>query len=195
MSIGKISYEEFRKNVIEWGDRTGIYRESTWQKQFEKYGAERAELLYAESNLERMDAYGDQLVCLIHCDVMCKDFGAEWASLNPFMTSTLERLLHLREFDAAMNHVFVEIDDNRLDSEECMWLAWEGQNKDGIKYRVGLMISGKFVKWDNLSHEDRVLVAQSGQLSTDYANLDHCESLCTPWEWLDIKSIIAIGDE
>jgi hypothetical protein len=184
--LPEMHFSDFDAEVTKWGDRTKIYQESTWQKQLEKYGAERAELLYAETDKERMDAYGDQLVCLIHCRNMYDGQIDITMPIKPL--SGIERLLASRNFDMAIMWVLSEIYEAGYSPGQCMWLAWEGENRDGIKYRIGLMVKKIFTKWDDLTHAHRVELAKSGQLLPEWVDKVRCKSFCTDAEWSEIKA-------
>jgi len=184
--IPEMQFSDFAREVTNWGDSRKIYTESTWQKQLEKYGAERAELLYAETDKDRMDAYGDQLVCLMHCRNMYT--GAIDHSLPIKPLSGIEQLLSARNFDMAIKWVLSEAREAGYSPEKCMHLAWEGENKDGIKYRVGLMVKKIFTKWDDLTHDQRIEVAKSGQLMPRWVDKERCKSFCSDYDWFEITA-------
>ena len=120
-----------------------------------------------EEHLELMDAIGDCAVCVINSEAL--GFDTSKAALE------LERLE--RTADAA-----------GVDFGDCLQMSW-----DEIKDRIGMVLdNGKFTKWANLSHSQRLEVAASGQmLGKPQHVLDACEELCSESEWAEI--LIAIN--
>jgi hypothetical protein len=116
----------------------------------------------AEEHLELMDAIGDCCVCVINAEAL--GFDTNKAALE------LERL----ERTAASAGV---------DFNDCLQMAWEE-----IKDRIGIVLdNGKFTKWSNLTHQQRLEVAASGQmLNVPQHVLDACEECCTESEWSKI---------
>jgi hypothetical protein len=172
-----MNIEELIEKVKQWSEERGILEHSTYEKQIEKLFSERAEI-FTTDDLE--DSYGDQMVCLINAGLLHdgrKIFGVEPKS---FM-SLMERELCVGPFEA-MHGLELQILDAGLEPEVCFEKAW-----DAIKHRVGLMIGGKFVKWDNLTHEQCIEVAESGQLMKPDVDLDHCKSFCTEEQWWQIR--------
>ena len=120
----------------------------------------------AEEHLELMDAIGDCAVCIINAEAL--GFHTNKAAAE------LERL----ERTAAA--AGVEFND-------CLQMAW-----DQIKHRVGMINdTGKFTKWANLTHAQRLVVAASGQLDNMLPHdlADHREH-CSYAEWIQIKGVL-----
>ena len=122
---------------------------------------------YNEEKLELMDAIGDESVCAIN-----------------------EINLARNEAQLILAHKHLEIACNTamaagVDFEECLQMAW-----DSIKHRVGLMIGGKFVKWDNLHHDERVQVAESGQLNGEGVDIESLLKMCSDEEADEIRAVI-----
>lgn len=169
--------DELKANVKTWSAERGILEQSTYEKQIEKFFEERAELF---TTTDAKDAFGDQMVCLINAELLLHtatvkpDFGA-------FFLSDVERCLYNLDLSGAILELDHQIFLNDLNPEECCQIAW-----DNIKHRVGLMIDGLFVKWDNLSQSQRLEVARSGQLGKPDVDLAHCKSFCSAEEWTNI---------
>ena len=176
----KLSLEQLKINVEGWSRKRGILDQSTYEKQIEKFFEERAELFTTD---DPKDAYGDQMVCLINADLLNdgKRQGAP-SLITRFASraSKIEAFLARADTCFAINALEYEISLS-FDERECYAIAW-----NDIKHRVGLMIAGKFVKWDNLTYLQRLDVARSGQLAEPDVNLGHCRSFCTPGEWYGI---------
>lgn len=120
----------------------------------------------AEEHLELMDAIGDCAVCIINAESLGFDTNKAAAELE-----RLERTA------AAAG---VEFND-------CLQMAW-----DQIKNRVGIVNdAGKFTKWSNLTHVQRLMVAASGQLDNMLPHdlADHRE-YCSYAEWIQIKGVL-----
>lgn len=154
---------EFKENVTAWGESRGIYAGSTWQKQLEKWGEERAEMLYAETTEELIDAIGDQAVCLVHCWNMCNKkipspFLVEFWTAGEEATSGVEWCVIKRDFRSAISCLEDTAEDLGLNFGDCLSMSWSD-----IKDRRGLMIDGKFVKWDNLNDDQKAECEARGQ--------------------------------
>jgi hypothetical protein len=120
----------------------------------------------AEERLELMDAIGDCAVCVINAEALGFDTNKAAGELD-----RLERTAAAAD----------------VDFNACLRMAW-----NQIKGRVGLINDiGKFTKWDNLTHVQRLTVAASGQLdnmpSDDLAN--HRRH-CTYAEWMQIEWVL-----
>jgi hypothetical protein len=177
----RLSLEQLKINVEGWSRKRGILDQSTYEKQIEKFFEERAELFTTD---DPKDAYGDQMVCLINAYLL-----RGTAKLNSGLgidsnfyksASNIESALMAGDIAQAGRALDNEI-GLFFDPEECYAIAW-----NDIKHRVGLMIDGKFVKWDNLTYLQRLDVARSGQLAEPDVDLTYCRSFCTPEEWYGI---------
>lgn len=120
---------------------------------------------YAEELDEFKDAIGDMIVCLVNARAM------------GYHSNTINLLLD-RIKSAAISA--------GVDIDECIDMAW-----NAIEHRVGLTRdTGKFTKWKDLEHAERLKVAESGQLINAPKHIvDECKSLCLAWEWLEIEAI------
>jgi hypothetical protein len=120
----------------------------------------------AEENLELMDAIGDCAVCVINAEALGFDTNKA--------AGELERLKWTADVAG------VEFND-------CLQMAW-----DEIKDRVGIVLdNGKFTKWANLTHVQRLEVAASGQMLGKPLHVLHaCEECCTAGEWSEIFLVI-----
>ena len=173
--------DELKANVKTWSAERGILEQSTYEKQIEKFFEERAELF---TTTDAKDAFGDQMVCLINAELLLHtatvkpDFASsKWNNA----LSDVEHCLHNLDLPLAIDWLDTEIMGHNLNPEECYQIAW-----DNIKHRVGLMIGGLFVKWDNLNQAQRLEVARSGQLGRPDVDLAHCKTFCSAEEWTNI---------
>lgn len=120
---------------------------------------------YLEERSELMDAIGDCVVTLINTKALSNNFWQK-ASCELQMAR-----LRLAAWAAGVNF------------GECLKMAW-----DEIEHRIGLTRStGKFTKWRDLTHEERLIVARSGQLLlAPHRTVKDAELHCTPQEWAEI---------
>lgn len=156
-----MKFEEFKKNVEQWAEVRGIYEQSTEAHQQAKALEEIGELLTAENDEQRMDAIGDIAVCIVNAayfrsDIVIKNHPETGKSVFDNVISPdgtyagiASRLLYGLYVESIIELIEVSV-FFRLKFEECLEKAW-----NEIKDRKGMMVDGKFVKWDNLSDEQR----------------------------------------
>lgn len=142
---------------------------SVWRKRRgidENSNSEAQMRCYYEERLECMDAIGDMVVTLINA-----------RALGHRNDHVIDVLLE------QCNHCAEAL---RVDIGECISMAWRE-----IEHRVGLVRStGKFTKWKDLTHEERLKVAESGQLIEAPSEIvEGCKLLCTPSEWSEIEAV------
>lgn len=181
-----ITLEQLSQNVKPWSEQRLILEQSTCARQIEKFYSERAEMITTD---DLKDSYGDQMVCLINAYLL-EDDGTLFKNIH-FIDEEAMPILGGVEFDLMQTNIanaILTLDheiSHSFNPQECYALAW-----NEIKKRAGLMVKGKFVKWDNLTHSQRVEVAKLGQLSHKDIDLKHCKSFCTESEWLEIMCSI-----
>lgn len=119
---------------------------------------------YNEELHEFKDAIGDMVVCLLNAFAM----GAGAHQIN-------QELSRVRAAASAM----------AVDFDECLQIAW-GE----IEHRVGLTRdTGKFTKWADLTHAERLIVAEEGQLISAPADtVRDCQKYCTQDQWAEVKA-------
>ena len=143
--------KQFIENVTMWATVRGIYEHSTEERQVEKFCEELSEYLTAKTEDEEMDAIGDMAVCLVNAGYFKGgvEFGRMWEDrLLSFVKRGLygDALGSLADLcDCAHSFRF----------SDCLDMAW-----NEIKDRKGLMVKGLFVKWENLSVEQKKVVIQ-----------------------------------
>ena len=174
-----MNIEELTEKVKRWSEERGILEHSTYEKQIEKFFSERSELFTTD---DAEDSYGDQMVCLINASFLFRQDVIKTDFIDYDFASKIELKLSIGQIRGAIETLHNEIERCTLSPEVCFKKAW-----DSIKHRVGLMIGGKFVKWDNLTHEQCLEVAESGQLMKPDVDLDHCKSFCTEEQWWHIR--------
>lgn len=170
--------EQLAENVYEWSKHWGILEHSNYHKQIGYFFSERSEL-FTTRDIE--DSFGDQMVCLINASYLIPD-DVITCKLSSIYSSLIENNLAIGSIQGAMDILESEIDGNGLSPSDCYKKAW-----GAISKRAGLMVKGVFVKWDNLTHPQRLEVARSGGLDYEPVDLAHCKSLCTGHEWAEIK--------
>jgi hypothetical protein len=128
---------------------------------------------YTEERAELMDAIGDCVVTLLNTQALSSNF---WQ-----IASCELQIMRIR-----MSAWVAGVDFN-----ECLRMAW-GE----IENRIGLTrSSGKFTKWRDLTHDERLIVAKSGQLSIAPDQIVRGAKLyCTPEEWAEVLIAATVTD-
>ncbi len=146
-------FEEFKNNVIQWARARKIYSESNLGCQIAKTLEEVGELLTAKTDDEVMDAIGDIAVCLVNCAVFNGDeendiyVGVSHRdSIGDLLKSMLDDLDHKHTF-AILSNIAVNYNVSFNESIQKAWYE--------IKDRKGMMVNGMYVKWENLTEEQR----------------------------------------
>jgi len=147
-----MTFEEFKANVERWAQIRGIYDQSTEAHQQAKALEEIGEYLTAETDAERMDAIGDIAVCIVNAAKLDD-------SMKPLELSLYYKESELSEvggfiIDGNYEPALSSLADYALseghDIWDCLEAAW-----NEIKHRKGMMIDGKYVKWESLNEEQR----------------------------------------
>ena len=172
---------DLEKKVYSWSEKSGIHAGSTWQKQIVKWEEEEQEYHDAKNDLEKMDSYGDQVVCLINARDL---YRGEFRAMDS--RAGVRECIENHDFMGAILAVLDAAKNDGYDPGECMKMAW-----DEIKDRAGLMVDGLFVKWESLSFTQRLGVAKSGrlkELDSDEA-LEKLKRVCISPEWDQIVAV------
>lgn len=161
----KLTEQKLRENLKVWREQRAIDKNSTADAQVN---------CYLEEFNEFKDAVGDMVVCLINSQALCSgsDEDRELAAWCDLQISKI--VLMANRFG--------------VDVDECYAMAW-GEIKD----RVGLTRkTGKWTKWKDLTHEERLIVASSGQFKDkpDFV-FEDAQKHCTKEEWDEI--LIAVN--
>lgn len=155
--IKKMRLSALGENLIQWREDRGINKYSN---------AEAQHNCYLEELEEFKDAIGDMAVCLLN--------------KGSFYPNSLNSALNIKEsIDCLIN----TCKPLGVDFEECLAMAWSE-----IKDRVGLMRdTGKFTKWKDLNHDERLQVAASGQLyKKPDSVMTECQKHCDTQQWNDV---------
>lgn len=149
-----MKFKEFKENVEEWARVRGIYDQSTEAHQQAKALEEIGEYLTAETDEERMDAIGDIAVCIVNAAKL------DGQSVRIEFNDDLEGIEDIGDIAYSIIHheyglALVELSilsfsDTRRNIELCLEKAW-----NEIKDRKGMMIDGKYVKWESMSDEQK----------------------------------------
>ena len=143
--------KQFIENVTMWATVRGIYEHSTEEKQVEKFCDELKEYLTAKTEDDEMDGIGDMAVCLVNAGHF--KGGVEFSYMPD---DGLLYFIKAGLYGEALGSL-----DDLCDSShsfrfaDCLDMAW-----NEIKDRKGLMVGGLFVKWENLSVEQKKVVIQ-----------------------------------
>lgn len=152
-------WDKFVLSVIEWARVRDIYEQSTEKKQVSKAIEEVAELVEAQACSERVDAIGDIAVCVINAAYIrdrkalglpaprCTGPGTSLGNICGRIIDGWYSLGvgGLRDYAEEKGYRF----------SDCCDAAWEE-----IKDRKGMMIDGKFVKWEDLNESERIILLQ-----------------------------------
>jgi|GEM_PF-4014413 len=143
----------------------------TWRKQRqidEKSTAEAQYNWYLKEREELKDAIGDMAVCLLNARAL---------------TDSQESIIRYNNDLINLKAICYKAG---IDIEECLSMAWYE-----IEHRVGLTREDGFHKWKDLTHAERLQVAESGQLN-DVPNkiLYECYKPCTYEEMAEISGIV-----
>lgn len=163
--MNKLTEQELRENLKVWREQRAIDKNSTADAQIN---------CYLEEVEEFKDAIGDMVVCLINSQSLCTDSAedkehASWCELQIVRIGVMATKFGVK-------------------IEDCYAMVW-----DEIKNRVGLTRkTGKWTKWKDLTHEERLIVASSGQFKDKPAFVfDDAQKHCTKEEWDEI--LIAVN--
>lgn len=146
--------------VRNWSSVRGILDQSTVEKQVDKFTEEFGEFFTAKTDKERMDAIGDSVITLINANflLVCKrefDYITERHKRTTF-SSKIESMMCISddvedlEIAGAVNGLWMLARTFGYNFEECLQMAW-----DEIKDRKGMMVDGLYVKWDDLTQDQR----------------------------------------
>lgn len=169
--MDKISkFKSLWNRVVAWGEKRDLYNESTIAHQASKCLSEMGEYVVSlAEGKSRSDDIGDTAVCLIHC-IMFRRKQSN-GTFDPITRADLEGFLEppvglpiegatwalagslviQGHYGAALMIVIQHANEIGLDFLDCLLEAVEE-----IEPRRGLFINKYFVKWDNLTDDQRV---------------------------------------
>jgi len=144
-----MKFKKFKENVENWARVRGIYGESTEAHQQAKALEEIGEYLTAETDDERMDAIGDIAVCIVNA----ARIRGEWITIYDYTIGYIRNVADLilsSSYKYALSQLKALAVKHGYKFEDCLDKAW-----NEIKDRKGMMVDGKYVKWENLTDEQR----------------------------------------
>ena len=162
-----MKFGEFKENVEKWATVRGIYDQSTEAHQQAKALEKLGRYLTADSSYERMDAIGDIAVCIVNA---AKIINSKWLAYNPLIMRIYDELcfdvglskvasaIIDQKYFKAINYLRMFAINNSFEFEKCLNQAW-----NEIKDRKGMMVDGKYVKWDNLSNDEKAEFMERGK--------------------------------
>lgn len=158
--IKKMRLSALIENLIGWREERGINKHSS---------AEAQHNCYLEELEEFKDAIGDMAVCLI----------------NEQSFYSKDNYFKMLNYVNDLKNLVGSCESLSIDFEECLAIAWHE-----IKDRVGLMRdTGKFTKWKDLNHDERLQVAASGQLyKKPDSVMTECQKHCDTRQWNEVLS-------
>ncbi len=147
-----MDFNDLKVRVERWAQIRGIYDESTEAKQQAKALEEIGEFITAETDDEKKDALGDIAVCIINAGHFKGSFeyGIKTKSYTSKDMPFLAQCVLCGGYRAAIRSLEYIAWGLRFDINECYQMAW-----DEIKDRKGMMVDGYYVKWDDLTQEQR----------------------------------------
>jgi len=137
--------QQLRKLVHKWASDRDIYAQSTEEKQVDKFHEEAKEFEDGTTDRERKDAIGDMAVCIINAQVFQ---GAE--NRGPINLDSIKSLVDLGDYTVAMIALEMLANHKGYSFCECLEMAWSE-----IKDRKGMMVDGLYVKYSNLTPEQK----------------------------------------
>lgn len=141
---------EFKSNVDNWSKVRGIHDWSSEAHQQAKALEEIGELIASENDDERIDAIGDIAVCIVNASYFGRDMDLpEQKNLLP-KESWLAKDVLEGSYGFAFERLRLIANKHGFYLKECLDKAW-----NEIKDRKGMMVNGKYVKWDNLNGAQR----------------------------------------
>ena len=155
-----MKFGEFKENVEKWATVRGIYDQSTEAHQQAKALEEIGEYLTAKDDDERMDAIGDIAVCIVNA---AKIINSKWLAYNPIIMWIYDELcfdvglskvasaIIDQKYFKAINYLRMFAINNSFEFEKCLNQAWHE-----IKDRKGMMVDGKYVKWNSMTDEQKI---------------------------------------
>ena len=147
-----MKFKKFKENVENWARVRGIYEESTEAHQQAKALEEIGEYLTAETDEERMDAIGDIAVCIVNAARIRGERVTICDCTIGYIHNVAERILSSRfgGYRYALSQLKALAVEHGYKFEDCLEKAW-----NEIKDRKGMMVDGKYVKWENLTDNQR----------------------------------------
>jgi hypothetical protein len=145
-------FNEFKNNVEVWANIRGIYDESSEAHQKAKALEEVGEYFTAKDANERMDAIGDIAVCIVNAAYLSRSPLYYRHSLAEGLIPKAAASITRGNYQNAISSLINVCDSHEYIFSECLELAW-----NEIKDRKGMMIGGKYVKWENLSQGERAV--------------------------------------
>lgn len=146
-----MKFKEFRENVEEWARVRGIYEQSTEAHQQAKALEEIGEYLTAENDGERVDAIGDIAVCIVNAAMLGGQSVRVEFDDNLFGIGDIAHCIIAHRYNRALGCLTLLARRFGLSFAECLDAAW-----NEIKDRRGMMIDGKYVKWDSMTQEQKL---------------------------------------
>jgi len=144
-----MEFQEFKKNVERWAEIRGIYKQSTEAHQQAKALEEIGEYLTAETDAERIDAIGDIAVCIVNAAHFTGEPLKIYETTTDYIGCVAKSIIG-SYYMLALSELKCCARYESLDFEKCLEAAW-----NEIKHRKGMMIDGKYVKWESLNEEQR----------------------------------------
>ena len=144
-----MKFEEFKKNVEEWARVRGIYDQSTEAHQQAKALEEIGEYLTAKNDDERMDAIGDIAVCIVNAaklDDSMKPLSIQYGTEDDI--SDAAHAVVYGAYDISLGILSDMCINHKYNFQRCLAKAW-----NEIKDRKGMMVDGKYVKWESMTEE------------------------------------------
>jgi len=152
------TWEEGVHAVYDWSKSRGILEQSSVQKQLEKAKQEIEEFYKAETEDEQKDEYGDVLVCLINVLIMSGNGLTEIAEAAK-RHEYEESLLYSMKFSEKLDN---ELDAFCILSLNSIALECLSISVTKIYSRRGMMVDGFYVKWNDLTDEQKVIAKERG---------------------------------
>lgn len=142
-----MDFKTFKENVERWAEVRGIYEQSTESHQKAKALEEVGEYLTAKTDEERMDAIGDIAVCIVNA-AKIKGLNIELNMKTVYPSSCISDIAK-HVIDGAYRTALKQLSSFSC-FDRCIEIAW-----NEIKDRKGMMVNSFYVKWENMTVEQR----------------------------------------
>jgi len=146
-----MNFDDFKRSVEEWARVRGIYDQSTEAHQQAKALEEIGEYLTAENDEQRMDAIGDIAVCIVNAaklDQSIKPLSIQYGAEDDI--SDVAHSIVYGSYDLSIGILSDVAINHRYNFQRCLSKAW-----NEIKDRKGMMIDGKYVKWESMTEQQK----------------------------------------
>lgn len=146
-----MDFGDFKNKVENWANVRGIYDHSSESHQQAKALEEVGEFITAKTKNDMVDAIGDIAVCVVNAAHFSGDLNKS-PNLYRYRSDmgAVANSICIQDYNHVVGSLVAIASSIGVTFATCLQAAW-----DEIKDRKGMMVDGKYVKWDNLTPEQR----------------------------------------